>query len=545
MTKHNRPRSDSEIEAAITLYEKAIQLLARGLSEQALILFSQVIDQAPWLIPAYSGAGAASLEHGLWQQTFDLATEGLKVLAGTPSDKDSEQELTRQHSMLLSQKAAALSGLGQHRQAIELAKETYTHYPSPQTLIELGTTLALAGKLDEAEEHYAIALLETESPAMAMIAYNNMAVLLERQGDFDAALKYFQRACAVNPDDSQAKVELATALAERGHYDEALNTLVTITYDDPHYNSATHCEEIIYHGQQFIQLNHDSITSLEKELAPLKLVTSNSVTTANKKITTSSKALTYLDLAIYYLSARQRVTAILLMQKGLALDPQNIALITTLTDTFLRNRLIQLAIPILNEALITHPDNPQIMSLQTLILARTHEHTKARHFFTTSTTLLVDKHTTFCGEPWELSPPSNRLLPSELKSYEYLVAAACEMKDWPLAIESLFSGLDLHLQYTLPHNRESKETRIAVQNTKPFVLDQANLLINTALNEDPQTVASLALILYNLNSQYDYPPLEVTIETLVQVIPESEELLNQLLVIQSAFTSDEEDADGN
>src|SRR6185437_15168832 len=108
--------------------------------------------------------------------------------------------------------------------------------------------------------------------------------------------------------DSQAKVELATALAERGHYDEALDTLVTITYDDPHYDSATHCEEIIYHGQQFIKLNHDFITRLEKELAPLTLVPSNSVTTANKKITISSKALTYLDLAIYYLSARQRVT---------------------------------------------------------------------------------------------------------------------------------------------------------------------------------------------------------------------------------------------
>jgi hypothetical protein len=233
------------------------------------------------------------------------------------------------------------------------------------------------------------------------------------------------------------------------------------------------------------------------------------------------------------------------MQKGLALEPDNIALITTLTDTFLRNRLIQLAIPILNEALITHPDNPQITSLQTLILARTHDHTKALHFFTTSTALLVDKHTTFCGEPWELSPPSNRLLPSELKSYEYLVDAACEMKDWPLAIESLFSGLDLHLHYSLPHNRKSKKTRIAVQNTKPLALDQANLLIATALNEDPQTVASLALILYNLNSQFDYPPLELTIETLVQIVPESEELLDQLLVIQSAFSSGDEDNHGN
>jgi len=545
MTKSNRPRSDSEIEAAITRYEKAIQLLARGLSEQALILFLQLIDEAPWLIPAYSGAGAASLEHGLFEQTFDLATEGLKVLAGTPSDKDSQQEFTRQRSMLLSQKAAALSGLGQHRQAIELAKETYTLYPSAPTLIELGTTLALAGKLDEAEQHYATGLLETESPAMAMIAYNNMAVLLERQGDFDAALKYFKRACEVNPDDSQAQVELATALAARGHYDEALNTLVTISYDDPHYDSATHCEELIYHGQQFIQLNQDFITRLEKELAPLKLVRSDKVTTTNKTIATSPKAMTYLDLALYYLSARQRVTAILLMQKGLALEPDNIALITTLIDTFFRHRLTQLAIPILNEALITHPDNPQITSLQTLVLARTHEHTKALHFFTTSTRLLVDKHTIFSGEPWELSSPSNRLLPSALKSYEYLVAAACEMKDWPLAIESLFSGLDLHLHYTLPNNRKSKKTRIAVQDTKPFVLDQANLLIATALNEDPQTVASLALILYNLNSQFEYPPLERTIETLVQVVPESEELLNQLLAIQSAFSCGEDDAESN
>lgn len=35
-----------------------------------------------------------------------------------------------------------------------------------------------------------------------------------------------------------------------------------------------------------------------------------------------------------------------------------------------------------------------------------------------------------------LSGPSNRLLPSALKSFEYLIAAACEMKDWPLATDS-------------------------------------------------------------------------------------------------------------
>ena len=183
MTQKNRKRSDSEINAAITQYEKASTLLARGFSEEAIDLFFQVIDQAPWLIPAYSGAGAASLEIGLFQQALDLATEGIRVLEESPANPDTnlQQELTRQRSILVSQKASALSGLGQHRQAIELAQKSYEDCPSAQTLIELGNTLAAAGKIHEAEEHFGMGLLETESPALAMIAYNNMAVLLERQ----------------------------------------------------------------------------------------------------------------------------------------------------------------------------------------------------------------------------------------------------------------------------------------------------------------------------------------------------------------------------
>ena len=191
MTKRNPKRSDAEIEAAIKQYETATKLLARGLTEQALDVFCQVIDRASWLIPAYSGAGAAALENGLFEQALDLATDGLRASEERSPNSDVQEELTRQRSILLSQKASALSGLGQHRQAIELAKETYTTYPSAETLIELGNTLAAAARLDEAEEYYGLGLLETESPALAMIAYNNMAVLLERQSDFDGALNIF------------------------------------------------------------------------------------------------------------------------------------------------------------------------------------------------------------------------------------------------------------------------------------------------------------------------------------------------------------------
>jgi tetratricopeptide (TPR) repeat protein len=112
MTKQNQNRSDSEINAAITLFEQASSLLARGRNEQALDLFLQLIDQASWLIPSYSGAGAASLEIGRFQQALDLVTEGLRVVEARPPDsnKDLEQELTRQRSLLVSQKASALSG---------------------------------------------------------------------------------------------------------------------------------------------------------------------------------------------------------------------------------------------------------------------------------------------------------------------------------------------------------------------------------------------------------------------------------------------------
>ena len=520
MTKQNQNRSDSEINAAITLFEQASTLLARGRNEQALDLFLQLIDQASWLIPSYSGAGAASLEIGRFQQALDLVTEGLRVVEARPPDsnKDLEQELTRQRSLLVSQKASALSGLGQHRQAIALAQESYEICPSAQIRIELGNILAAAGKLDDAEEHYGLGLLETESPALAMIAYNNMAVLLEKQSDFDGALKCFQRASAINPDDSQAKIDLATALAERGHYDEAFETLFSISRDDSNSDCARGCEFIIRQSEFMMEMDDDLKADLEKELA------------------ISPTALSYLSGALFYLQARQTITAIILMQKGLALEPDNLALITTLTDTLLRKRLLQPAIPIVKEALITHPDNAHLTSLQTLILALTHEHSKALHSFTTSIKLLGDKQAMFSEEPWMLSGPENRLLPSALMSYEYLVAAACEMRDWPLAIESLFAGLDLHLHHTLPPKPETHETRLAIQECKPNVLEQANSLISW--ETDPQTVAALALILYTLNFQFHYPPLEQTIESILAVDPEAEEILNQMLELRSAFTSE-------
>lgn len=518
--KRNQKRSDSEINAAIRQYEQASKLLARGLSKQALDLFLQLIDRASWLIPAYSGAGAASLENGLFQQALDFVTEGLRVLdaRGTDSNKDLEQELTRQRSLLVCQKATALSGLGQHRQAIELAQKSYEIFPSAQIRIALGNILAAAGKLDDAEGHFGLGLLETESPALAMIAYNNMAVLSEKQNDFDGALKCFQRASEINPNDSQAKIDLATALAERGHYDEAFETLFSVSRDDSNSDYARGCEFVIRQSEFMMEIDGDLKADLEKELA------------------ISPTALTYLSLALFYLQARQTITAIILMQKGLALEPDNLALITTLTDTLIRKRLLQPAIPIVKEALITHPNNPHLTSLQTLILALIHEHSKAIHYFTTSIKLLSDKQATFSEEPWMLSGAASRLLPSALMSYEYLITAACEMRDWPLATESLFAGLDLHLHHTLPPTRETHETLLAIQEFKPNVLEQANSL--TSSETDPQTVAALALILYTLNFQFHYPPLEQTIESILAVDPEAEEILNQMLELRSAFTSE-------
>jgi hypothetical protein len=52
MTKdrQNEKRSDLDINAAIRLYEQAFTLLGRRLSEQALDIFLQLIDQAASVI---------------------------------------------------------------------------------------------------------------------------------------------------------------------------------------------------------------------------------------------------------------------------------------------------------------------------------------------------------------------------------------------------------------------------------------------------------------------------------------------------------------
>ena len=85
-------------------------------------------------------------------------------------------------------------------------------------LDNLGATLAMLGRYDEAEQSIRAALaIDERMPS----AHNNLGTLLARRHD-DAALACFDRALAIDPTFFDAHVQRATLLREQGRIADAV-----------------------------------------------------------------------------------------------------------------------------------------------------------------------------------------------------------------------------------------------------------------------------------------------------------------------------------
>jgi tetratricopeptide (TPR) repeat protein len=102
----------------------------------------------------------------------------------------------------------------------------------------LGVALAKGGRLDEAVDHYYVAL--RIKPNQAEV-YNNLGNALEAQGNLDEAIRHYHEALRIKPDNAKAHNNLGNGLARQGnvaeaisHYSEALR--IEPDYAGAHYN---------------------------------------------------------------------------------------------------------------------------------------------------------------------------------------------------------------------------------------------------------------------------------------------------------------------
>lgn len=416
MSKTPVPEIIPKLEYFVLIHQ-AQQVLEQGYADLSLHFCSLAIQLQPDNIEAYASATIAALAAGRFDQALEMSRQGFTVSDFT-NDTD---PLTRGVKWALSQaRANALIEVGRYDEAIQVAQLSYKANPTPKAQIELANTLALCGHLDEAKEHYGAGLQQLTDPQKATITYSNMAKMLEQRSQFVEALKYFKKAVSVCPTNSQARIELARALRERGLPLKAVAHLKHVTTTDLNYGEAAQEADLAGHA------DYQMTEVFPDEEAELK-----------GPIPEGQPASMYRDLADLHMNCLATVNAILALKAGLRTEPTKLSLILLLADLLVQKRLLPSVEPLVTTGLQHYPDHPQLHALRTLLTSSRHDRQKTFQAYT-RTKELLDTTTEFATEDWEHTIEANLYLPSRRKCNEYLILAFGAIKEWQSAVDHLF-----------------------------------------------------------------------------------------------------------
>jgi Tfp pilus assembly protein PilF len=123
--------------------------------------------------------------------------------------------------MLYFGRAYAYSETGDLARAEEMYREALAVAPDdPRALVNLGMVLTKEGKLDEAEKALREAL--ARDPGYGSFVWNNLALARLARGENEEALRFFQEALAVDPNDPDVYANAGNVLLSLGRLDEAL-----------------------------------------------------------------------------------------------------------------------------------------------------------------------------------------------------------------------------------------------------------------------------------------------------------------------------------
>jgi tetratricopeptide (TPR) repeat protein len=132
-----------------------------------------------------------------------------------------------------------------------LLEKTLRLKPTPAAHYNLGNLLSRAGKLEEAEAHYAAALrLKQDFPD----AWYNLGLLQSKEGKPDAAVSSLATALALQPGHIGARLSLGAVLGSQGKLDAALAEFMAAVSSAPgnpdaHFNAAAALSSLGEHGR--------------------------------------------------------------------------------------------------------------------------------------------------------------------------------------------------------------------------------------------------------------------------------------------------------
>jgi len=123
-------------------------------------------------------------------------------------------------------KGRELLNAGQLNEAIaELTKAASNNPKSGEAHTLLGVAYDRKGLGGRAREEFQTALHDPDDQAMHL---NNLGYLLYRQGEFDDAIKYLKRAAKLNPSDVRILNNLTTTQLAAGKFDDAYKSSVAV-----------------------------------------------------------------------------------------------------------------------------------------------------------------------------------------------------------------------------------------------------------------------------------------------------------------------------
>ncbi|MDQ8154268.1 MAG: tetratricopeptide repeat protein [Gemmatimonadota bacterium] len=100
---------------------------------------------------------------------------------------------------------------------------------------------------------------DTDARRPQRLDYLNEALLLERQGDYDAAITSYRLALRDHPDDQRVLQNMAIAYSRTGRLDEAIRTYRRAIELDPSQSGA-------HYGLAFLLIKRGDVASAERHL---------------------------------------------------------------------------------------------------------------------------------------------------------------------------------------------------------------------------------------------------------------------------------------
>jgi Flp pilus assembly protein TadD len=241
--------------------------------DEAEIEYFQALEINPEYATAHSNLGLLYLILQRWEEAEQQL---LKAISFDQNDFQANENLAKIYMLK-----------GDFPNSEIFWKKCYSIQPQSSQLIELSHVLITQKKLDEAMDILQNILSDEEdNPRL----YSLLGIIYFAKYDFGSAIKCFKRTLGIEPENAEARHNLAMSLLKTGQNEEALNEFRRILLLDPDHTEARNNLAVIELAadQTDSALNHFTII-LEKEPENAKALYYKSIILFNQGYTDEAR----------------------------------------------------------------------------------------------------------------------------------------------------------------------------------------------------------------------------------------------------------------